>query len=88
MGQQDHTPAILDRMQGVQDTVCKVTVMRPVTGSISTRSGRSPARRAALSARALIETVRAAMGHAGTDLPVRSSPPSQQGNPVRSRMHL
>ena len=22
-GMQDHTPAILDRMQGVQDTVCK-----------------------------------------------------------------
>jgi hypothetical protein len=38
---------------------------------------------------ALIETVRAAVGHARTDLPVRSSPPSQQGNPVRrSRMHL
>ena len=28
-GMQDHTPAILDRMQGVQDTVCKTLGLPP-----------------------------------------------------------
>src|SRR6185295_2975954 len=43
-------PAVFSRSPSA--VLAIITVMRPVAGSISTRSGRSPARRAALSARA------------------------------------